>query len=44
VALNVASNNTRARTLYEKFGFLVEREFMGNFQGMPCSVARLSLT
>ena len=44
VALNVASSNARARTLYEKFGFLVEREFMGNFQGMPCSVAKLSLT
>jgi ribosomal protein S18 acetylase RimI-like enzyme len=44
VVLNVASSNTRARALYEQFNFRVEREFMGNFQGMPCSVARLSLT
>jgi ribosomal protein S18 acetylase RimI-like enzyme len=43
VTLNVASSNTRARTLYEQFGFRVEREFMGSFQGTPCSVARLSL-
>jgi len=44
VALNVAASNVGARTLYEKFGFRVEREFVGNFQGAPCSVARLSLT
>ena len=43
VALNVASSNTRARTLYGQFGFSVEREFTGSFQGTPCSVARLRL-
>jgi ribosomal protein S18 acetylase RimI-like enzyme len=43
VALNVASSNTPARALYGQFGFRVEREFLGNFQGTPCSVARLCL-
>lgn len=43
VALNVASSNTRALALYEQFGFRVEREFMGHFQGTPCSVTTLSL-
>lgn len=43
VALNVASGNTPARTLYGQFGFRVEREFLGNFQGRPCSVAKLCL-
>ena len=44
VTLNVASGNTRARNLYTQFGFHVEREFMGNFQGSPCPVARLCLS
>lgn len=43
VALNVASSNTGGRALYEQFGFRVEREFMGHFQGTPCSVATLNL-
>jgi len=43
VALNVASTNARARALYRQFGFRVEREFMGSFQGTPCPVAKLSL-
>jgi ribosomal protein S18 acetylase RimI-like enzyme len=43
VALHVASGNTRARSLYTQFGFRMEREFIGSFQGTPCSVVRLSL-
>jgi ribosomal protein S18 acetylase RimI-like enzyme len=43
VILNVASKNTPARTLYAHFGFQVEREFVGTFQGTPCTVARLYL-
>ena len=41
VRLNVAAGNIPARNLYEQFGFQVEREFMGSFQGTPCSVAKL---
>ena len=44
VVLNVVSSNIPARNLYGRFGFQVEREFVGNFQGTPCSVARLRLT
>ena len=43
VVLNVASSNVPARTLYGRFGFQVEREFVGNFHGTPCAVARLRL-
>jgi ribosomal protein S18 acetylase RimI-like enzyme len=43
VVLNVASSNIPARTLYGRFGFQVEREFLGDFQGTPCAVARLRL-
>ena len=43
VVLNVASGNMPARNLYAHFGFRIEREFIGNFQGTPCSVARLCL-
>ena len=42
VTLNVMSNNTSARALYEGIGFNVVREFQGNFQGNPCSVVKLS--
>jgi ribosomal protein S18 acetylase RimI-like enzyme len=41
VVLNVTSGNIPARTLYERFGFQVEREYVGNFQGTPCAVAKL---
>ena len=41
--LNVAAGNIPARTLYERFGFQVEREFMGSFQGTPCAIAKLRL-
>lgn len=44
VHLNVAASNIPARTLYERFGFQIEREFMGSFQGTPCSVAKLRLS
>ena len=43
VTLNVASGNVPARSLYGRFGFHVEREFVGMFQGTPCPVARLRL-
>ena len=42
VTLNVMSNNASARALYEGIGFSVVREFQGNFQGNPCSIAKLS--
>ena len=41
VALNVAKNNRPARALYEKNGFLLEREFVGQWNGYECQVARL---
>jgi len=41
VTLNVMVSNMAARALYERIGFNVEREFQGNFQGRPCSVAKL---
>jgi putative acetyltransferase len=41
VTLNVAKSNAPALALYEGIGFAVEREFSGNFQGIPCKVARL---
>lgn len=43
VALNVVAGNTAARSLYERSGFQVVREFAGNFQGTPCNVAKLQL-
>ena len=43
IALNVATSNGAARLLYERLGFQVEREFMSDFQGTPCGVARLCL-
>jgi ribosomal protein S18 acetylase RimI-like enzyme len=42
VTLNVAMSNAAARALYERIGFKVEREFQGNFQGIPCRVAKLT--
>jgi len=41
VALNVAKNNRPARALYEKNGFLLEKEFVGQWNGYECQVARL---
>jgi ribosomal protein S18 acetylase RimI-like enzyme len=41
VALNVAKNNQPARALYEKNGFLLEKEFVGQWNGYECQVARL---
>jgi len=41
VTLNVAAENSAARALYQRLGFKVEREFLGNFQGRPCSVCKL---
>ncbi len=41
VTLNVAMSNAAALALYRRFGFEVEREFAGQFQGNPCRVAKL---
>lgn len=41
VALNVAKNNRPARALYEKNGFLLDNEFVGQWNGYECQVARL---
>jgi ribosomal protein S18 acetylase RimI-like enzyme len=40
VALNVAKNNRPARALYEKNGFVLEKEFVGQWNGYECQVAR----
>ena len=40
-AVNVASSNVAARALYERLGFITEREYLGNFQGQPCPVCKL---
>ena len=41
VALNVATTNVAAYNLYKRLGFTVEREFLGQFNGHACPVARL---
>jgi len=41
VTLNVALTNGPALSLYQHMGFKVEREFVGDFNGRPCKVARL---
>jgi ribosomal protein S18 acetylase RimI-like enzyme len=41
VDLNVAKNNQAARALYEKAGFKVAKEFVGEWNGYECQVARL---
>ena len=42
VTLNVVGGNVAARTLYERLGFKLEREFVGQFRGIPCAVATFS--
>ena len=41
IKLNVASDNLAAQGLYRQLGFTVDREYVGEFQGRPCSVTRL---
>jgi ribosomal protein S18 acetylase RimI-like enzyme len=41
VTLNVIKSNAAALALYQSIGFTVEREYLGNFQGIPCQVAKL---
>jgi len=41
VTLNVVMSNIAALALYRRNGFTIEREFPGQFQGMPCKVAKL---
>jgi ribosomal protein S18 acetylase RimI-like enzyme len=39
--LNVFARNDAARRLYERFGFVVDKEFVGNFNGHDVDVVRL---
>jgi ribosomal protein S18 acetylase RimI-like enzyme len=41
IELNVAKSNEAASHLYEGLGFVVQREFTGNFNGQKCQVVRL---
>ena len=41
VELNVAKNNQPARALYERAGFKTAKEFVGEWNGYECHVARL---
>jgi putative acetyltransferase len=41
VTLNVAMSNHAALALYQRSGFAVEREFVGQVQGNSCKVAKL---
>ncbi len=43
IKLNVAKNNMAAKTFYKKFGFKIEREFMGNYNGYQSQAMTLSL-
>ncbi len=43
VSLNVVKTNLAARALYAGLGFVVEREFDGEFNGQACPAMRLSL-
>jgi ribosomal protein S18 acetylase RimI-like enzyme len=39
--LNVAKRNTGAYELYSRLGFVTESEFVGQYNGCPCDVARM---
>ncbi|HEY8099835.1 MAG TPA: GNAT family N-acetyltransferase [Burkholderiaceae bacterium] len=41
ITLNVAKNNFGARQLYERMGFVIEKEFEGKFNGHSCDVLTL---
>ena len=41
ITLNVATTNVAAYNLYKRLGFTVEREFIGQFNGHACPVAKL---
>jgi len=41
ITLNVATTNIAAQNLYKRIGFTVEREFIGQFNGYACPVAKL---
>jgi ribosomal protein S18 acetylase RimI-like enzyme len=43
VKLNVGKQNEAAKSLYFKFGFKIEREFTGNFNGYKSEAMTLSL-
>jgi ribosomal protein S18 acetylase RimI-like enzyme len=41
ITLNVATTNVAAQNLYKRIGFTVEGEFMRQFNGHACPVAKL---
>lgn len=41
VTLVVAKSNSAALKLYERFGFSVDKEFIGEFKGYECPAAKL---
>ena len=41
ITLNVATTNVAAYNLHKRLGFTVEREFIGQFKGHACPVAKL---
>ena len=41
ITLHVATTNVAACNLYKRLGFTVEREFIGQFNGHACPVAKL---
>lgn len=43
IKLNVAKNNSAARALYKKYGFQIEREFEGNYNGYKSQAVTLYL-
>ena len=43
IKLNVAKNNIAAMALYNKFGFKIEREFEGNYNGYKSQAMTLCL-
>lgn len=43
IKLNVAKNNTAGKNLYKKFGFVIEKEFVGNFNGYKSQAMTLVL-
>lgn len=43
VRLNVAKNNVAAKKLYKSFGFSIEKEFTGNFNGYESKAITLVL-
>jgi ribosomal protein S18 acetylase RimI-like enzyme len=43
IKLNVGKHNEAAKSLYSKYGFKIEREFIGNFNGYKSEALTMSL-